>query len=85
MTRQYLLDVGLSRAAEFDPDTVTPGVVGFIVTFLVAGIVVLLMLDMTRRIRRTRYRVEIGEKLDAEELEAGQADGGQTTADDERR
>ena len=71
MTRHHLLDPGLTRAAQFDPDTVTPGVLGFIVTFLVAAAVVLLVLDMTRRIRRTRYRVEIGEKLDAEQSDAG--------------
>lgn len=48
-------------------DQVTPGVVGFIVTFLVAVAAVLLALDMTRRIRRVRYRAEIAEKLDAEQ------------------
>ena len=37
---------------EFDPDTVTPGVWGFVLTFLVMVIVVLLVLDMVRRIRR---------------------------------
>ncbi len=48
-------------------DQVTPGVVGFTVTFLVAVAAVLLILDMTRRIRRVRYRAEIAEKLDAEQ------------------
>ena len=55
---------------EFDPNTVTPGVVGFVATFFVAAAVVLLVLDMTRRVRRTRYRAEIAEHLDAEEAEA---------------
>ena len=60
-----------ARASEeFDPNTVTPGVEGFILTFLVAVIAVLLALDMTRRVRRTRYRGEIREQLDAEEAEA---------------
>ena len=36
--------------------------------------VVLLVLDMVRRIRRVRYRAEIAEKLDAEEAEAAAAD-----------
>jgi hypothetical protein len=52
-------------------DQVTPGYVGFIVTFLLAVVVVLLVIDMVRRIRRVRYRAEIAEKLDAEQAAAG--------------
>ncbi|MEO7018513.1 MAG: hypothetical protein ABI130_00200 [Leifsonia sp.] len=48
-------------------DQVTPGYVGFLVTFFIAVAVVLLILDMVRRIRRVRYRAEIAEKLDAEQ------------------
>lgn len=62
---------------EFDPNTVTPGVIGFIITFGIAAITVLLLIDMNRRIRRTRYRGEIRQQLDAEETEAA------ATADDE--
>lgn len=54
-------------------DSVTPGLLGFIVTFLIAVAAVLLVLDMVRRIRRVRYRAEIAEKLDAEEAEAAAA------------
>jgi hypothetical protein len=50
----------------FDQDTVTPGVAGFLITFGVAAVALLLILDMTRRIRRTRYREEIRTKLEAE-------------------
>lgn len=50
----------------FDPNSVTPGVVGFVATFLVIVIVVLLATDMVRRIRRTQYRAEVNERLDAE-------------------
>ncbi|RII95877.1 hypothetical protein, partial [Clavibacter michiganensis] len=57
-------------SAEFDPDTVSPGPVGFIAIFFVAVMVLLLMVDMTRRIRRTRYREEIRGRLEAEKLEA---------------
>lgn len=59
------------RAAEeeFDPDTVTPGVWGFVLTFLVMAVVVLLVLDMVRRIRRVNYRAEVREQLEAERLE----------------
>lgn len=56
-------------------DQVTPGVVGFVVTFLVAVAAVLLALDMTRRIRRVRYRAEIAEKLDAEQAEKNRQNG----------
>jgi hypothetical protein len=49
-----------------DEDLVTPGVIGFIITFLIAVATVLLVLDMTKRVRRTRYREEIRAKLEAE-------------------
>ncbi len=58
---------------ELDPNTVTPGVVGFALTFLVAVAVVLLVIDMVRRIRRINYRAAVNERLDAEE--AAEADG----------
>jgi hypothetical protein len=49
-----------------DEDLVTPGIVGFIITFLIALATVFLVIDMVRRVRRTRYREEIREKLEAE-------------------
>jgi capsular polysaccharide biosynthesis protein len=51
---------------EVDPNLVTPGVVGFIATFVVGIGVLLLLLDMNRRMRRNRYRAEIAERLDRE-------------------
>lgn len=48
-------------------DQVTPGIIGFVVTFLIAVAAVLLILDMVRRVRRVRYRSEIAERLDAEQ------------------
>lgn len=47
----------------------SPGTVGFLVTFGLAGLAVLLIFDMNRRIRVTRYRAEIRQKLAIEELE----------------
>lgn len=41
----------------------SPGLIGFLVTFAVAGIAVLLFFDMNRRVRRTRYREEIRQRL----------------------
>lgn len=52
---------------EIDPNIVTPGVWGFVLTIFVVVAVVLLVLDMTRRMRRLRYRAEVAERLDAEE------------------
>ena len=57
-----------------DEDLVTPTWVGFVMTFVVALATVLLLVDMTRRVRRTRYRGEIREKLEAE-AEAATAAG----------
>lgn len=59
---------------EIDPNIVTPGVWGFIVTFGIVVVVVLLVVDMSRRMRRVRYRSEINEKLDAEEQAARDAE-----------
>lgn len=56
---------------DFDPNSVTPGVIGFVFTFIVAALTVLLVIDMVRRIRRTQYRQQVQEKLAAER--AGQA------------
>jgi hypothetical protein len=47
----------------------SPGVVGFIATFSMGGAAVLLVYDLVRRVRRVRYRAEIAEKLDIEQLE----------------
>jgi len=49
-----------------DPNIVTPGVIGFVLTLLVAVVTVLLVLDMTRRVRRVRYREQVNAALDAE-------------------
>jgi hypothetical protein len=54
----------------FDPNSVTPQWIGFLATFLVAVVTVLLVVDMTRRIRRVRYREEIRTALEAERAAA---------------
>lgn len=53
-----------------DPELVTPGPMGFAVVVLLVLAVVLLGLDMLRRVRRARYRAEANEALDAEEAAA---------------
>lgn len=58
----------------FDQNSVTPGFIGFTITFLVALAVVFLCLDLVRRVRRVRYRGEIRERLEAEKAEADERD-----------
>ena len=58
-------------AFEGDPNLVTPGVIGFIAIAVVAIATVFLVMDMTRRIRRVRYRAEVREQLRAESEESG--------------
>lgn len=68
-----------TKEPDFDPNTVTPGVIGFVATFAVAAVVILLGIDMVRRVRRTQYRAEIGELLDAEQI-AGAANAADADA-----
>ena len=51
-----LEETPLIPAIEVDPNSVTPGVVGFLATLFVAMGVVVIIVDMTRRVRRVRYR-----------------------------
>ena len=53
-----------------DPTSVTPGPWGFGAIVVLTIAVVLLLLDMLRRVRRGRYRAELREQLDEEELAA---------------
>jgi O-antigen/teichoic acid export membrane protein len=56
-------------------DQVTPGVWGFVITAAVAVAVVLLIIDMTRRIRRVRYREQVLADIAAEQAVDGAAEG----------
>ncbi|MEY3310293.1 MAG: hypothetical protein RL107_429 [Actinomycetota bacterium] len=60
------LNTALILAEEIDPNGVTPGVVGFIITAAVAITAIFLILDMNRRMRRLRYREEAAANVDAE-------------------
>ncbi|TIH37139.1 hypothetical protein D4765_08980 [Subtercola vilae] len=57
----------------YNPDTVTPGTIGFVITLFVAVAAVLLIIDMVRRIRRVNLRQQVTEKLDAEAAAAAEA------------
>ncbi len=69
------VDDPLIPPIQVDESLVTPGVVGFVVTLLVAVGAILLILDMMRRVRRVRYRGELRERLDEERREASAAEG----------
>lgn len=64
----------------YNPDDVTPGVIGFAFTFIIFLLVGLIAWDMLRRVRRVRYREEVRAKLEAE-IAAGRGgtDGAGTT------
>lgn len=55
--------------APLEDDAVGPGWIGFVFVFAIAVITVFLILDMTRRVRRVRYRSEVQDKLAAEKAE----------------
>jgi len=73
------VDDPLIPPIQVDENLVTPGVVGFVVTLFVALAVIFLVTDMTRRIRRVRYRGEVRERLEAERLNAEQVGESSTT------
>ena len=64
LTSLVLMEEDLIPAIEVDTNSVTPGVVGFVMTFGVMIAVLLLVIDMVRRVRRVRYRQEIAYRLD---------------------
>lgn len=66
MPQALILAEELIPPIEVDPVLVTPGVVGFFATFVMAAGAVFLIFDMVRRVRRVRYRAEISERLDRE-------------------
>ena len=58
-------------AATAESAAADAGFIAFIAIFFVGGLTVLLLLDMVRRIRRTKLREEISKKLDAEQSQQG--------------
>lgn len=81
----YLLTIeAVTVAAEATPSVITtvnpdgsfrgsPGIVGFIVTFILGVCIILLGLDLTRRARRLRYRSEYAIAREAAERAAAEA------------
>lgn len=60
----------------FTPTSVTPGVTGFIVVFIIGLATVLLILDMTRRVRRLQARETVARRHREDEERAARDDGG---------
>ena len=58
-----------------DPSQVSPGLIGFLMTFVLTAAVVLLVIDFNRRNRRLRYRAQYAEQRAAEEQGAAQESG----------
>ena len=56
-----------------DPNLITPGVWGFVAILAVGIATVFLIIDMNRRIRRSRYREEVRIKLEEEQAAADAA------------
>lgn len=50
----------------YDPNQVTPGWIGFTATALVAIVIMALMWDFNRRVRRISDRAEAKERIEAE-------------------
>ncbi|SDH84391.1 hypothetical protein [Agrococcus jejuensis] len=70
----------LAQAAPaYDPESVTPGVIGFAATAIVAIAVCFLLFDMNRRVRRLKYREEVRAEIAAEQ--AGSAEDATGEAD----
>jgi heme exporter protein D len=69
----------LAAGSTPDEDQVTPGVIGFFAIFFLAAATILLVLDMVRRVRRTRYRGEVREQLQREQREQADAEADNDT------
>ena len=74
----------IAEPLPYDPNQVTPGVIGFAVTALIAVAVILLLWDFNRRVRRINDRADVKERIEAELAQrraSEQPDAGSTTID----
>ncbi|GAA2089057.1 hypothetical protein GCM10009840_29370 [Pseudolysinimonas kribbensis] len=74
-----------SPSPGFDADAVTPGPWGFAVMAAIGVVVILLILDMVRRLRRVNYRAQIRERLEAEEAAKASGTTGDAAGGDDPR
>ncbi|KAB1657928.1 hypothetical protein F8O01_06530 [Pseudoclavibacter chungangensis] len=66
---ELVLQVPTPTDPPFDPDDVTPGVVGFAAIFVLFLMVSAIAFDLIRRVRRVKYREVVREKLEREVAE----------------
>lgn len=64
-----------------DADQVGPGTIGFVMTFLMAALVVLLVLDHTRRQRRLKNRFDYAMRREEEERAAREGEAAEEPSD----
>jgi flagellar biosynthesis/type III secretory pathway M-ring protein FliF/YscJ len=67
----------------YDPNSVSPGIVGFLATFALVVVSILLFVNMARRVRRLQYREEQEERRREHEL-AHDHEGGDVGGDEAR-
>lgn len=66
----------VSAGEGLDPNSVSPGLIGFLATFGVVVATILLFVNMSRRLRRLRYREEQEAARRAEESSTDSEDEG---------
>ncbi|MFC5500954.1 hypothetical protein ACFPJ4_01730 [Lysinimonas soli] len=80
-TFAHLVDATPSPSpSTVNDDLVTPGVWGFAITAIIMIAVILLIIDMVRRLRRVNYRAEIRARLEAEAAAGPDGTGAEATA-----
>jgi flagellar biosynthesis/type III secretory pathway M-ring protein FliF/YscJ len=65
-----------------DPESVSPGLWGFLVVFVLAIVVWLLMRNMTGRLRRLRFREEERQRREAAERDSSKRDSSKRDDDE---
>lgn len=63
LTGELLAAPSPSDGGELNSVTVSPGLPGFIVMFVLAVVVVLLLVDMARRVRRVQAKARVEERM----------------------
>lgn len=74
-------DSGTLRPGLTD-DQITPGIWGFLSTAFIVVLMLLLIVDMVRRLRRVRYRSQVEEERAAGEATEVRKDADEVVADD---
>lgn len=73
ISRALILHAEDGELLPYNPEDVTPGVIGFAFTVVIAVAIILLGLDLYRRVRRMNYRGEARESIATELAESNEA------------